>query len=118
MAHFAKIENGIVTQVVVIANADTADAHDVEKEYIGVGFCEQLFGGNWVQTSYNGTFRKNYAGIGFTYDSQRNAFIAPQPYPSWTLVEDICQWVPPFAKPSDDKNYSWDETTTSWVQQG
>lgn len=118
MAHFAKIENGIVTQVVVISNADTADAYGVEKEYIGVGFCKSLFGGDWVQTSYNGTFRKNYAGIGFTYDSQRNAFIAPQPFASWTLVEDTCQWVPPFAKPNDGKIYFWDESTISWVQQG
>jgi len=118
MAHFAKIENGIVTQVVVIANADTADANGNEKEYIGAGFCKNLFGGDWKQTSYSASIRKNYAGIGFNYDLQRDAFIAPQPFPSWTLVEDTCQWVPPFAKPDVDKSYSWDESTISWVDQG
>jgi len=116
MAHFAKVENGIVTQVIVIANADTASADGTEKEYIGAAFCERLFGGDWKQTSYNGTFRKNYAGVGFTYDQNRNAFIAPQPYPSWTLVEATCQWVPPVAMPTDGKMYSWDEITQSWMQ--
>ena len=116
MAHFAKIENGIVTQVVVIANADTADANGVEKEYIGSGFCEHLFGGDWKQTSYSASIRKNYAGIGFTYDLQRDAFIAPQPFASWTLVEDTCQWVPPFAKPDVDKSYSWNEAALAWVE--
>jgi hypothetical protein len=114
MAHFAKVENGIVTQVVVIANADTASADGTEKEYIGAAFCERLFGGDWKQTSYNGTFRKNYAGVGYTYDENRNAFIAPQPYPSWTLVEATCQWVPPVAMPTNGV-YTWDESTTSWV---
>jgi hypothetical protein len=115
MAHFAKIENGIVTQVVVIANSDTASADGTEKEYIGAAFCERLFGGDWKQTSYNGCIRKNYAGVGFTYDLQRNAFIAPQPYPSWTLVEDTCQWIPPVAVPTDGNRYTWDESTISWV---
>jgi len=114
MAHFAKVENGIVTQVVVIANADTASADGTEKEYIGAAFCERLFGGDWKQTSYNGRTRKNYAGVGYTYDESRNAFIAPKPYPSWTLVEDTCQWVPPVAMPTDGV-YTWDESTTSWV---
>jgi hypothetical protein len=114
MAHFAKVENGIVTQVVVIANADTASADGTEKEYIGAAFCERLFGGDWKQTSYNGRTRKNYAGVGYTYDESRNAFIAPKPYPSWTLVEDTCQWVPPVAMPTDGA-YTWDESTTSWV---
>ena len=118
MAHFAKIENGIVTQVIVVGNADTASADGTEKEYIGAAFCERLFGGDWKQTSYNGTFRKNYAGVGFTYDQSRNAFIAPQPFPSWTLVEDTCKWIPPIAYPTDGNQYSWDETTLSWVQQG
>lgn len=116
MAHFAKIENGIVTQVVVIANADTASADGVEKEYIGQAFCERLFGGEWRQTSYNGKIRKNYAGIGYTFDEQRNAFIPPQPYPSWTLVEETCNWVAPIPRPTDGKIYSWNEETTSWIE--
>jgi hypothetical protein len=118
MAHFAKIENGLVTQVIVVSNADTASADGTEKEYIGAAFCERLFGGDWKQTSYNGKFRKNYAGVGYTYDESRNAFIPPQPFPSWTLVETTCQWTAPVAYPGDGNMYSWDETTTSWVQQG
>ena len=116
MAHFAKIENGIVTQVIVVGNEDTADAHGTEKEYIGAAFCERLFGGDWKQTSYNGRIRKNYAGIGYTYDEGRNAFIPPQPFPSWTLVEDTCQWTAPVAYPTDGKIYTWDEATASWVE--
>jgi len=116
MAHFAKIENGIVTQVIVVANADTASADGVEKEYIGAAFCERLFGGEWKQTSYNAKIRKNYAGIGYTFDEQRNAFILPKPYPSWILVEETCQWTAPVAMPTDGKLYNWDESTTSWVE--
>ena len=116
MAHFAKIENGIVTQVIVVANADTSNADGVEKEYIGAAFCERLFGGEWKQTSYNGNIRKNYAGIGYTFDEQRNAFIAPKPYPSWTLVEETCKWTAPVLHPTDGKMYSWDEPTLSWVE--
>ena len=116
MAHFAKIENGIVTQVIVVGNEDTSDAHGTEKEYIGAAFCERLFGGDWKQTSYNGRIRKNYAGIGYTYDEGRNSFIPPQPFPSWTLVEETCQWTAPVAMPIDDKMYSWDEATLAWVE--
>jgi hypothetical protein len=116
MAHFAKIESGLVTQVIVVGNADIADGNGVEKEYIGAAFCERLFGGTWKQTSYNGRIRKNYAGCGFTYDTQRDAFIPPQPYPSWTLVENTCQWMPPVAVPTDGKKYTWDEATLAWVE--
>lgn len=116
MAHFAKIENGFVTQVIVVSNEDTADGHDTEKEYIGAAFCERLFGGDWKQTSYNGRIRKNYAGIGFSYDFQRDAFIPPQLFPSWTLVEETCQWTAPVAYPNDEKKYIWDETTLSWAE--
>jgi hypothetical protein len=116
MAHFAKIENGIVTQVVVINDSDTADSNGLEQESIGIVFCERLFGGNWKQTSYSGRIRKNYAGIGFTYDSQRDAFIAPQPFPSWTLMQDTLQWIPPIPRPTDELLYSWDEASQSWVE--
>jgi hypothetical protein len=118
MAHFAKIENGIVTQVIVVGNEDTASADGTEKEYIGAAFCERLFGGDWKQTSYSGKIRKNYAGVGYTYDESRNAFIPPQPFPSWTLVEATCQWAAPVTYPGDGNQYLWDETTISWVQQG
>ena len=108
MSHFAKIENGIVTQVIV-----------AEQDVIDSG----ILGGEWVQTSYNThagqhpegrPLRKNYAGIGYTYDSQRDAFIPPQPYPSWTLVEDTCLWSPPIPMPTDDHYYEWNETNQSW----
>jgi hypothetical protein len=93
MAHFAKIENNVVTQVIVVDNRDTADASGVEKEHIGAAFCERLLGGTWKQTSYNGTFRKNYAGIGYSFDETRNAFIPPKPTEDAVLDEDTCQWV-------------------------
>lgn len=116
MAHFAKLdENNVVTQVIVVANSDTADATGVEKEYIGAAFCERLFGGTWKQTSYNGNIRKNYAGIGYTYRADIDAFIAPQPYPSWTL-DDQAQWQAPVPMPTDGKMYAWDEAAQSWVE--
>ena len=116
MAHFAQLDdNNVVTQVIVVANSDTADANGVEKEYIGAAFCERLFGGTWKQTSYNGNIRKNYAGIGYKYHADIDAFAAPQPYPSWTL-NDQAQWQPPVPMPTDGKMHSWDEATTSWVE--
>lgn len=116
MAHFAKIdENNVVTSVVVVDNKDTADAAGVEKEHIGAAHLEKILGGTWKQTSYNGNFRKNYAGIGYTFDSQRNAFIPPKPFNSWVLVEETCQWKAPVDMPTDGQMYSWDEATTSWT---
>ena len=116
MAHFAQIdENNMVVSVIVVDNKDTADANGVEKEYIGAAFCERLFGGTWKQTSYNGNIRKNYAGIGYTYHSDIDAFVSPQPFPSWTLDANA-KWQAPVAMPTDDKMYSWDEATTSWIE--
>lgn len=112
MSHFAKVENGIVTQVIV-AEQDVIDS--------------RMFGSGWIQTSYNtyggshkngGTpLRKNYAGVGFTYDSDRDAFIPPQPFASWTLNEQTCLWDAPVAYPDDGKRYSWNEETLSWIEQ-
>lgn len=117
MAHFAELDqNNVVLRVIVVDNKDTSDASGVEKEHIGAAFCERLFGGRWVQTSYNASMRKNYAGIGYTYDAGRDAFIPPQPFPSWVLVEDTCQWNAPVPMPDDGKPYSWDESTASWVE--
>lgn len=123
MAHFAKLdENNVVTQVIVVGNKDTSDANGVEKEYIGAAFCERLFGGTWKQTSYNGNIRKNYAGVGYTYDAGRDAFIPPKPFNSWVLVEESCRWKAPVDMPSDagtgepPKRYEWDENTTSWIE--
>jgi hypothetical protein len=116
MAHYARIdENNIVTQVIVIDNKDTADANGVEKEYIGAAFCERLFGGTWKQTSYNATIRKNYAGIGYTYNADIDAFVPPKPYPSW-ILDVNAKWQPPVAMPTDGKMYSWDEVAQTWVE--
>jgi hypothetical protein len=118
MAHFAQLdENNKVVQVIVVSNKDTADANGVEKEHIGAAFCERLLGGRWVQTSYNGNKRKNYAGQGYTFDEQRDAFIPPKPFTSWVLNEDTCQWQAPTPMPTDGGMYSWDEATTSWKAQ-
>ena len=118
MAHFAQLDsNNVVIQVIVVDNKDTADAYGTEKEHIGAAFCERVLGGNWKQTSYNGNKRKNYAGIGYTYREDIDAFAAPQPYPSWTLDADA-KWQPPVAMPTDgtiESPYTWDEATTSWV---
>lgn len=116
MAHFAELdENNIVTRVIVVATKDNSDANGVEKESIGRAFCERLFGGNWVQTSYNGNIRKRYAGIGYTYRPDLDAFIAPQPYPSWTLDADT-NWQAPVPMPTDGEMYSWDEANQTWVK--
>jgi hypothetical protein len=102
MAHYARIdENNIVQQVIVVDNKDTADAFGVEKEYIGAAFCERLLGGTWKQTSYNANFRKNYAGIGYTFDAARDAFIPPRPSDDATLDEATCQWIVPVTEGAD-----------------
>ena len=117
MAHFAQLnEDNLVTQVIVVANQDTADKDGVENEAIGIEFCTNLLGGRWVQTSYNANIRKNYAGIGYKYDATLDAFIPPQPFESWTLNEETAQWETPTPYPDDGKRYSWDEATTSWVE--
>lgn len=117
MAHFAQLnEENLVTQVIVVANQDTADQDGVENEAIGIEFCTNLLGGKWVQTSYNGNIRKNYAGIGYKYDATLDAFIPPQPFASWTLNNETAQWEAPTPYPTDDKRYTWDEETTSWVE--
>jgi hypothetical protein len=117
MAHFARIdENGVVQQVVVVNNKDTSDASGVEKEHIGAAHLEKILGGTWKQTSYNGNIRKNYAGIGYSYDAQRDAFIPPKPFNSWVLNESTAQWEAPTPMPIDGKMYSWDEATTNWVE--
>ena len=92
MAHFAQIENNLVTQVIVVDNSDILDEQGNESEAVGIQFCTDLLGGTWIQTFVEGSIRKNYAGVGSTYDDSRDAFISPQPDPSWTLDEDTCQW--------------------------
>ncbi len=114
MAHFAELdENNIVTRVIVVHNNELMDG-ETESEAKGVGFCSTLFGHtNWVQTSYNNNIRKQFAGTGYTYDSDRDVFVAPSPYPSWSLDENS-DWQPPTPMPEDDNMYSWNEDTQSW----
>ena len=96
MAHFAQLnEENLVTQVIVVANQDTADQDGVENEAIGIEFCTNLLGGTWRQTSYNANIRKNYAGVGYKYDKDLDAFIPPQPFASWTLNNETAQWEEP-----------------------
>jgi hypothetical protein len=120
MASFAKLNSdNIVEQVISINNSVITDVNGVEQEQIGVDFINKLYNTNdvWKQTSYNNNIRKNYAGIGYTYDSQRDAFIAPKPYNSWILNEDTCRWEAPIAYPNDGQRYNWNEETQSWTLQ-
>jgi len=113
MAHFAKVENGLVTQVIVIDQETLNTGHWGDPQ-------------SWIQTSYNthggthssgGTpLRKNYAGIGYTYDAQRDAFIPPKPFASWLLNEETCLWNAPILQPQDNKMYTWDELTLAWKE--
>ena len=112
MAHFAHILDGIITSVIVVHNNELL-IDGVENEQAGQEFCHSLYGGEWIQTSYNNNFRKQYAGIGYTYDSDADVFITPQPYPSWTLDSNY-DWQPPTAKPVGD--FYWDEGTMSWLE--
>ena len=102
MSHFAKINNNNIVEEVIVAEQDFINSGAVGDSFL------------WIQTSYNGNFRKNFAGTGFTYDKTRDAFIPAQPYPSWTLDEDTCLWECPVAYPDDGKEYEWNETTTAW----
>jgi hypothetical protein len=115
MAHFAQLENNIVTNVIVVANETILDENGNENKQKGIDFCSNLLGGTWIQTSYNGNIRKNFAGIGYTYDETRDAFIAPKPYNSWLLDEETCQWKAPVDKPTDDNFYTWNEENLNWV---
>jgi hypothetical protein len=112
MAHYARLnEHNIVEQVIVVANEDEPT------EAAGVAFCQALFGGGvWKKTSYNGTIRKNFAGLGYYYDDLRDAFIAPRPYPSWQFNEELCCWQAPTPRPNDTDLWRWDEMSTSWVK--
>lgn len=103
MSHFAKLDNNNIVQEVIVA----------DQQFINTGVVGDVF--RWVQTSYNGNFRKNFAGIGYKYDRIRDAFIPPQPYLSWVLNEETCRWEAPIPYPDDGQLYNWDESTKSWV---
>ncbi len=116
MAHFAKIGlNNKVINVVTVNNNELLDANGVEQEVLGCQFLEGITGwAVWKQTSYNANFRKHFAGIGYTYDEDRDAFIAPKPFNSWVLNEETCNWEAPVAKPDDENKYIWSEENQQW----
>jgi hypothetical protein len=116
MASFAKIGlNNKVIEVLSVHNNELLDANGVEQENIGIDFLTKLTGwAIWKQTSYNNNIRKNHAGIGYTYDEDRDAFIPIKPYNSWILNEDTCQWEAPVAKPDDGEEYNWNEINQNW----
>ena len=112
MAHFAKLGIGNIVEKVEVVSNNIATT-----EQAGVDFLRNLYNdqnAQWFQTSYNNNIRKNFAGIGYTYDQARDAFIEPKPYPSWTLNDTTCLWEAPVAYPDDDNNYSWNETNQTW----
>ena len=115
MAHFAKLdENNIVTEVQKIDNNVILKTDGTESEYKGKVYLNSLFGtATWVQTSYNDNFRKQYAGIGYTYDETNDIFIRPQPYNSWSLDSNF-DWQPPTPRPDSDEIYDWNEETLTW----
>jgi len=116
MAHYAKLGlNSKVIDVLVVDNESITDENGNEIEQLGINFLMNLTGYPfWVQTSYNNNIRKNYAGIGFKYDDDLDAFIPPKPYTSWSLNEDTCQWEAPTPTPEDGKRYMWDEEIQDW----
>jgi hypothetical protein len=126
MAHFAKLGVGnIVEQVIVVHNSVLTDGNGIEQEQLGLDFINKLYNTRdvWKQTSYNGTFRKNYAGIGYSYDQQRDAFIAPKPFNSWILNEVTCRWEAPIPSPSSYRNeedklvqFKWNENILNWEE--
>tara|TARA_B100000945_G_scaffold179116_1_gene143627 strand:- start:74 stop:403 length:330 start_codon:yes stop_codon:yes gene_type:complete len=108
MAHFAELDaDKTVLQVIVVSDENEAD---------GENWCKNLLGGDWKQTSYNANIRKNFASKGFTYDESIDAFIPPQPFASWSLDKDTCQWKPPVDYPSDNELYHWEESSLSWIR--
>jgi hypothetical protein len=118
MAHFAKLDtNNTVLSVNVVNNDVIKDNNGVEQEQLGIDFLTQLYGHSlWKQTSYNGSLRKNYAGVNYTYDTTRDAFIPPKPFNSWLLNEDTCNWYAPKTMPTDNKQYKWDEASLNWIE--
>jgi hypothetical protein len=116
MAYMAQLDNNnTVIRVLSVSNNDCPDPAPTN-ETQGSAFLEALgLGSNWKQTSFNSTFRKNYAGIGYTWRPDLDGFVAPQPFASWQLNETTCQWEPPTPYPTDGETYRWDEDTTTWV---
>lgn len=119
MAHFARInKDWIVEEVIAVANDVLLNALGIECDWLGEQFCQQLYGAHtkWIQTSYSGSKYKNFAGIGYSFDPCRHAFIPPKPFPSWILDEAKCLWEAPVSHPNDGHVYTWDEESISWIK--
>jgi hypothetical protein len=119
MAHFAEINSeGIVQRVIVVDNNDCKDAKGNESEAVGAAFCNTLLSGIWKQTSYNASIRKNYAGVGYFYDEELDAFIPPKPFSKWILNEETAQWEAPTPMPegSEEDRYVWNDNQGEWEQ--
>jgi hypothetical protein len=108
LSHWAEIDENSIVQRVLVGDNNESNGDE------GYQWLLDNLGGTWIKTSYNGNIRKNYAGIGYSYDATRDAFIAPKPFNSWVLNEDTCQWEAPVAYPTDGVMYQWDEETTDW----
>lgn len=120
MAHFAQLdENNMVIQVIVVHNNELLDNGE-ESESKGILFCQSIYGidTTWKQTSYNGAFRKNFAGVGFKYDPKRDAFLEIKPFTNWVLNNETCKWEAPIPYPQDGRRHAWDEYTNTWIDLG
>jgi hypothetical protein len=114
MAHFAELDdNNLVTKVIVVNNNELLDENGNESEQKGIAFCQNLFGGRWIQTSYNNNFRTRFAGLGMIYDPVRDSFYYPQPYPSWVFDEATHSWISPKERPG--MRWTWDEQIEDWI---
>jgi len=117
MAHFAELnESNIVIRVIVVRNEDILNSNGNESEEVGINYCVNLLGGQWIQTSYNENIRKNYATTGFKYDLNLDAFIAPKPFDSWVLNEESARWNAPVEMPQNENRYKWDEESLNWIE--
>jgi hypothetical protein len=121
MAHFAELDkSNVVLRVIVVHNDVLKNEKGEEEEALGIAFCQELLGADtrWVQTSYNRSFRKNYCGVGFTFDEKLDAFLPIKQYNSWVLNKDKYVWEAPIPEPDDDLLYHWDEEAKSWFTRG
>lgn len=117
MAHFAKLDENNIVLAVHVVNNDVITVDGIESEQVGIDFLTNLHGhASWKQTSYNGTIRKNYAGVGYKYDPSLDGFIPPKQFNSWTLNETTCLWEAPIARPVDNKKYEWFESNQQWIE--
>lgn len=118
MAHFAELDNdNRVIRCILVDDSNCLDENGVEKEEVGIAFCNSLFPGRWIQTSITASFRKNFASVGYTYDEERDAFIPPRTFNMWLLDEETCQWVPPVPDPSNEtSSWFWNDINGYWEE--